>query len=149
MRRFVLPLLLAGSPFLATAGLAATTPADAIKYRQAAMAALAAHVNAFSLINFGRVEHQEHLQAHVEAIAALGAQTKVMFPAGTGTGDTEALPKIWEEQERFNELVAQLETSSAQLRDAAIAGDKAGTAAAFRAMGESCKGCHDRYRKPQ
>jgi len=148
MRRRALPALVACLAF-AVPGLAAsaTAPADAIKYRKAVMSALSAHVNAFMLINFGKVEHQNHLQAHASALADLGAQAKVLFPAGTDVGDTDALPLIWKEQDQFRKLAADLEASSAKLRDAVAANDKAGTMAAFKALGESCKGCHDRYRK--
>jgi cytochrome c556 len=111
------------------------------------MDAMAAHVSAFVLINFGKVDQQEYLKSHANALADLGAQGKVLFPAGTDTGDTNALPLIWKEQEQFNKLMAQLETSSAKLRDAVAANDKPGTAAAFKTLGESCKGCHDRYQK--
>jgi len=126
---------------------AATAPADAIKYRKAVMAGLAAHVSAFVLINFGKVEHQEYLKGHTDALANLGAQGKVLFPPGTDTGDTDALPLIWKEPDQFNKLIAELETSSAKLRDAVAANDKPGAMAAFKALGESCKSCHDRYRK--
>ncbi|MEZ5562741.1 MAG: cytochrome c [Gammaproteobacteria bacterium] len=125
----------------------ATAPADAIKYRKAVMSAMAAHTSAFSLINFGRVEHQGHMLAHVDALATLGTQLKVLFPAGSGTGDTDALPLIWQEQARFAELLTASEKSTADLRTAVAAGDKAATMKAFKAVGESCKGCHDRYRK--
>jgi len=126
---------------------AATAPADAIKYRKAVMSAMAAHTGAFSLINFGRVEHQAHMLAHVDALAALGTQVGVLFPAGSGTGDTDALPLIWQEPEKFGQLVKASEKSTAELRAAVAAGDKAATMKAFKAVGESCKGCHDRYRK--
>jgi cytochrome c556 len=134
--------------FSATAS-AAATPADAIKYRRAVMDGLSAHVSAFVLINFGKVEHQDHLKAHANALADLGAQAKVLFPAGSDNGETEALPLIWEakEQEQFKKLVSALETSSAKLRDAVAASDKPAAMAAFKALGDSCKGCHDRYRK--
>ncbi|MCL4791340.1 MAG: cytochrome c [Gammaproteobacteria bacterium] len=148
MRRSRLTTLLTLAT-LAFAGnsLAATTPADAIKYRKAVMSAMAAHTSAFSLISFGRVEHQGHMLAHVDALAVLGTQLKVLFPAGTGTGDTDALPLIWQEQARFGELLTASEKSTADLRAAVAAGDKAATMKAFKAVGDSCKGCHDRYRK--
>jgi cytochrome c556 len=125
----------------------ATTPADAIKYRKAVMEALSSHVSAFMLINFGKVEHQAHLKAHANAIADLGVQARVLFPPGTDVGDTDALPLIWKEQDRFTKLLTDLEASSAKLRDAVAANDRPGAMAAFKALGESCKGCHDRYRE--
>ncbi|MBL8198340.1 MAG: cytochrome c [Chromatiales bacterium] len=139
-------LILATMAFAANS-IAATAPADAIKYRKAVMSAMAAHTGAFSLINFGRVEHRDHLLAHVDALAALGTQIKVLFPAGTETGDTDALPLIWQEQEKFAQLLKASEKSTAELRTAVAAGDKAATMQAFKAVGESCKGCHDRYRE--
>ena len=146
--RLRLPALLAcailGIPVVASG---ATAPADAIKYRKAVMSAMSAHVGAFMLVNFGKVDHPEHLKAHASALADLGVQARVLFPAGTDAGDTDALPLIWQEQDRFNKLAADLEASTAKLRDAVAANDKAGTMAAFKAVGEACKGCHDRYRK--
>lgn len=150
MRRLVRTVIIATvvAGFSAAAS-AATAPADAIKYRRAVMAGLSAHVSAFVLINFGKVEHKEHLKAHANALADLGAQAKVLFPAGSDAGETEALPLIWEakEQEQFKKLVSALEVSSAKLRDAVAASDKPAAMAAFKALSDSCKGCHDRYRK--
>ena len=150
MRRLVRTVIIATLVTSFSAGTwAATTPTDAIKYRKAVMDGLSAHVSAFVLINFGKVEHQEHLKAHANALADLGAQAKVLFPAGSDTGETEALPLIWaaQEQEQFRKLVSALEVSSAKLKDAVAASDKPAAMAAFKALGESCKGCHDRYRK--
>ena len=148
MRRFVATALIAcliAGYFTSTP--AATAPADAIKYRKAVMDALAAHVGAFVMVNMGKVEHPDHLKAHVNAVADLGTQVKDLFPVGSDTGKTDALPLIWKEQTQFNEGVTKLEKSTALLRDAVAANDKAGTTAAFKAVGEACKGCHDRYRK--
>lgn len=148
MRRRALPALVACTVlWIPAVAWSATAPADAIKYRKAVMSAMAAHVGAFMLVNFGKVEHQDHLKAHASALADLGRQARVLFPAGTDVGDTAALPLIWKEQEQFRKLEGDLETSSARLRDAVAANDKPGTMAAFKALGESCKGCHDRYRK--
>ena len=148
-QRKLTALLSLATLVFASSSFAATAPADAIKYRKAVMSAMAAHTNAFSMIFLGRVEHQDHLRAHVTALAEMGTELKVLFPAGTGTGDTDALPLIWQEQEKFAQLVTAAEKSTAELRDAVTAGDKAATMKAFKAVGESCKGCHDSYRKEQ
>ena len=148
--RFALALALVAASLTAVSTVSvAETPADAIKYRKQVMAAMGAHIGAFTLVNFGRVPHQGHLQAHANALADLGAQTRAIFPEGSGAGDTEALPLIWQEKERFAQAIAAVEKASADLKAAVNAGDKAATAQAFKALGESCKGCHDRYRKEQ
>ena len=147
IRRLIPTVLMCAAVAVPPTTWGATTPADAIKYRNAVMAALGAHMSAFTLVNFGKVEHQAHLKDHADAIAALAKQTRVLFPAGSDSGDTRALPLIWKEQEEFNKLVTRLETSAGKLSAAVAANDKAGTMGAFKELGESCKGCHDRYRK--
>lgn len=152
MRRWLLlPLfILFVTPIISHGVQAATAPADAIKYRMKVMEGLAAHFSAFLMLNMGRVDHPEYLQGHANALADLGAQGKDLFPVGSDAGKTDALPLIWQtgEQEQFNALVLKLQTSSAQLRDAVAAKDQVGTKVALKTLGDSCKGCHDRYRKP-
>ena len=150
MRRPLLAALVATAA-VATAGTAvADTPADAIKYRQNVMKAMAAHFGAFFSVNMGRISQPAHLAPHAEALADLAAMTKDLFPKGSDTGaPTEALPAIWAEPADFAKAVQALETSSAALAKAVDAGDKAGTAAAAKAAGDACKGCHDRFRKEQ
>ena len=84
--RSLTTLLTLATLAFASASFSATAPADAIKYRKAVMSAMGAHTGAFSLINFGRVEHPDHLRAHVAALAAMGTEVKVLFPAGSGHG---------------------------------------------------------------
>jgi cytochrome c556 len=128
---------------------AADTAVNSIKYRQNVMKAMSAHVSAFFMVNMGTISQPGHLKAHANALADLGAQTKDLFPAGTDVGQTEALPLIWQEPAEFAKAVKAVEDSTAALKKAVDAGDKAATGAAAKALGESCKGCHDRYRKEQ
>lgn len=128
---------------------AATLPEDAIKYRRAVMNAMASHIAAISMIFAGKVEHQQHLAAHAEALAASGGTLDKLFPAGSGTGKTEALPAIWQEPEKFRQALEAGRSSTAQLRDAVASGDKAAIGRGLKAVGDGCKGCHDKYRKEE
>lgn len=132
---------------LLTAAAQAATPDDAIKYRKAVMSTMAGHVGAISMIFSGKVEHQEYLLAHAEALAAAGDQLGKLFPAGSGTGKTDALPKIWEEADKFRDAAETGKRTTAALRDAIKGGDKAAIGKAMKPVFDSCKGCHDRYRK--
>jgi cytochrome c556 len=111
------------------------------------MTAMGGHVAAISLIFSGKVEHQDRLLAHAEALAAAGDELPKLFPTGSGTGKTEALPAIWQEPEKFTQAAEAGRSSTAQLRDAIKAGDKAAIGKALKSVGEGCKGCHDKYRK--
>jgi cytochrome c556 len=133
---------------LVTAGAAAAaTPQDAIKYRQAVMNTMSGHVAAISLIFSGKVEHQEYLPAHAEALAAGGEQLGKLFPAGSGAGDTDALPAIWSDAAAFQKAVEAGRTATAALRDAVKSGDKAAIGRSLKPVFDSCKGCHDKFRE--
>jgi cytochrome c556 len=108
---------------------------------------MAGHVSAFSLIAFGMVDHKEYLQSHADALAEGGKQLNLLFPEGSGGEDTHALPAIWEESEKFGAAVVEAEKATAELRVAAAGGDRKAIVAAFKAVGKSCKGCHENYRE--
>lgn len=147
MRRF---LTIGFSLLLLTTSFAgAATPEDSIKYRKAVMETMAGHVGAISLIFSGKVDFQQYLLSHAEALAAAGEQAGKLFPAGSGTGKTDALPLIWEEPEKFQKAADEIKVTTAQLRDAIRGGDKAAIGKSLKPVFDSCKGCHDRYRKEE
>jgi cytochrome c556 len=128
---------------------AETSAENAIKYRHAVMDAMAGHTSAFSMIAFGMVDHPEFLQSHANALADAGAQLKILFPEGSGEGETDALPAIWEEPEKFAASIEEAEKATAALSDAAASGDRKAIVGAFKALGQSCKGCHESYREEE
>lgn len=143
-------LFMTGSAALVLAATAnAATPEDAIKYRKAVMSTMAGHVGAITLIFGGKVEHQEYLLSHAEALAAAGEQAGKLFPAGSGNGKTDALALIWQEPEKFASAADQAKRATAALRDAIRSGDKATIGKSLKPVFDSCKGCHDRYRKEE
>jgi len=111
------------------------------------MSALSGHAAAFSLIFSGKVEHQKYLLAHAEAIAAISEHVVDMFPAGSDTGKTTALPLIWQDAEGFRKAADTTRVAAAGFRDAVKSGDKAAIGKAMKPLFDGCKGCHDRYRK--
>lgn len=130
-----------------TAG--AATPVDAIKYRKAVMNTMAGHVGAISLIFSGKVEHQEYLLSHAEALAAAGDQLGKLFPAGSNEGDTAALPAVWSDAAAFQKAADAGKAATAALRDAVKSGDKAAIGKSLKPVFDSCKGCHDKFRKEE
>jgi cytochrome c556 len=126
---------------------AAALPEDAIKYRKVVMTAMAGHIAAISLVFAGKVDNRQHLINHAEALANIGEEMSSLFPAGSGTGKTDALPAIWQEPEKFRQAVEAGRSATAQLRDAINSGDKAAIGKGLKAVGDGCKGCHDKFRK--
>lgn len=134
---------------IAASGIATaeTTPENAIKYRKAVMSAMAGHTSALALQAFGQVDEKTHMADHAAAMAALGKEIAVVFPANSATGDTEALPAIWAEPDRFAAAVDAVGQSTAELQAAVDSGNRGAIAKAFKAVGDSCKGCHDNFRE--
>lgn len=126
-----------------------TLPENAIGYRKVVMTAMGGHVAAISLIFTGKVEHQDRLVAHAEALAAAGDELPKLFPAGSGTGKTDALPLIWQEPDKFRQAAEAGRSATAELRDAVRGSDKAAIARALKSVGDGCKGCHDKYREEE
>ncbi|TFU06087.1 cytochrome c [Polymorphobacter arshaanensis] len=89
------------------------------------------------------------IQKNAAIIASLAPQITSWFPAGTGAsaGKTEALPAIWEKPADFKAAANRLVTESAKLKTLADAGDLAATGAQVKAVGASCGGCHDSFKK--
>lgn len=135
--------------FLVLAGTMAqaATPEDVIKYRQAVMETMAGHMVAITMIFGGQIDAQSHLAGHVDAVAAASTELAHMFPAGSDVGKTDALPLIWQEGNRFEEASEAAVQATTQLREAVDSGERAAIGRAIKATGDSCKGCHDRYRQ--
>lgn len=75
-------------------------------------------------------------------------QLPTLFPDDSKTGgDTEALPKIWENkadfEPRFKKLVDDAKTAEAAITDEDTFPD------AWKTVVGNCSGCHKQYRKPK
>jgi cytochrome c556 len=68
------------------------------------------------------------------------------FPAGTESGNTRALPAIWQNRAAFEQAYAALGPQLAALRGAAEAGNAAAFGAALQATGGACGNCHRQFR---
>ena len=64
--------------------------------------------------------------------------------------ETEALPKIWESWERFEELSNKFVMSVSELKKGAANGlDKRSFRILYSKTAKSCSSCHDDYRRPK
>lgn len=123
-------------------------PEDAVKYRKAAFTVMASHFGRIGAMANGRVPFDA--KAAAESAAIVETMSKLpweAFGAGTDKGDTRALPAIWTEQAKFKEGADKLQTAATQLTAAAKTGNLDSVKTAFGAAGQTCKACHDAYRK--
>ncbi len=131
---------------VSVSGAAGPVPADAVKYRQSIMKALSGHAGAISMLARGRAGDPAYLARHAEALVNLSAEVGLVFQEGSIVEDSDALPAIWEDPDEFAKVVATFEAAISSLGDVADSDDLQAIDAAFREVGQACKGCHEKFR---
>jgi cytochrome c556 len=121
----------------------------AIKFRQSAMYLQNNHMaRLFAMIN-GQVPFDAKVAAeNIEIVALLNSRVQfAAFIEGSDKGNTRAKPEIWAEKDKFAARVAKSQEDVLKLVAAGKTGNLDQIKAAAGAVGESCKACHDAYRK--
>ncbi|MCP9757982.1 cytochrome c [Aquitalea sp. S1-19] len=84
------------------------------------------------------------LAAHLEEISK---QPWQYFTPGTDKGKTGAKAEIWSKPADWKKQITAHEAATAELAKVAATGDMAAIKPAFGKVGQSCKSCHDSFRK--
>lgn len=144
-------LSLAALALLATALPAAAQfakPEDAIKYRKSAMTLQNAHLSRIFAMANGRVPFDAKVAGdNAEVLAAVSKWQFSGFVEGSDKGDTKAKPEIWTEMDKFREKASRSQDDVLKLSAAVKSGNVDAIKTAAGAAGQSCKSCHDTYRK--
>ncbi len=142
-------LLLVGAAAVSQAQSA--TPAEkAIEYRQAVFKVVAGNFGPLAQNAQGKLElPPAAARQYAERLASIAEFARDAFPDISREGKTRAKPEIWSERAEFDKLLKDLTDATRSL-----AGVAASTAArpeefkaAVGAVGNACKGCHDRFRE--
>jgi cytochrome c556 len=149
--KFVATLAVAAAAFALAAPASAQSfqkPEDAIKYRKSAFSVMSAHFGALGAMANGRAPFDAQAAArHADVIALVSHLPFTGFVAGTDKGETRAKPEIWAEQAKFRGAAEKMQTEVGKLAVAAKTGNLDNLKAAFGPAAQSCKACHDEYRK--
>jgi len=132
-----------------TAALAMSAAADqnGIDYRKHTMDSIGGHMQALGEIAKGQVDHKDHVPVHTAGIAALSNIAPDVFGPDTKDGDTDALPKIWEQPDLFKQKLADFQKAATDLDAIVKSGDMKNYGTALGALGKACKSCHDDFKK--
>ena len=123
-------------------------PEDAVKYRKAAFSVMGTHFGRIGAMANGRVPFDAKMVAENAAIVETMSKLPwAGFGEGTDKGETRAKPEIWTEQAKFKEGADKMQAEVVKLSAAAKTGNLDNVKAAFGAVGQTCKACHDAYRK--
>lgn len=141
-------LALAGAVTALPAAAQFQKPEDAIKYRQSAMALQGATLGrVFSMAN-GRVPFDAKIATeNIEIVAMLNRLQFSAFVEGSDLSNTKAKPTVWTQKDKFAASVAKSQEDVAKLAVAGRSGNQDQIKAAVGAVGQSCKACHDDFRK--
>jgi len=121
---------------------------DAIKYRKASYTLLSAHFGRLGAMAQGRVPFDARLAAeNADVVATVSRLPWAAFVEGSDKGETRAKPEIWTEAGRFKEAADKNQAEVAKVVAAARSGSLDALKAAMGPAQQSCKACHDQFRK--
>lgn len=149
MRRFTRAIVMVGSAVALTAGVAVSVSADdkaAIKYRQAVMKAVGGHMGGSVAIIKGQVPYKDDLVAHASGLNHMANVAANAFKQKTDGGKTRAKANIWEDSADFNKKIDDFKKATADFLAAAKSGGPEAAGAKLGAVGDTCKGCHKKFR---
>jgi cytochrome c556 len=136
---------------LAGTTVAQTKPEDAIAFRQAGYKFMAWNTTRIKMNLEGQYNKDEVIQAAnaIQAIANSG-MGKLYLPGtdkGKGFHDTKVKPELFTDKEGVGKVGKAFNEAANEMAKVAATGDQAAVKAQFGKLGESCKGCHDNFRK--
>jgi cytochrome c556 len=121
-------------------------PEDAIKYRQSAFALMGAHMGRLAAVVKGEVPYnKEDVARNAAIISTLSSLPWQAFGPGTEGGKAE--PAIWKESAKFKTASDRMQAAVAELNTAAQSGNPENLKKALGATSQTCKACHDDFRK--
>ena len=121
----------------------------AIAYREAMMTLIGHNFGPMQMTLEGKIPWDDaRMAGYGKELAALAGLNQMRgFPEGSDKGDTHAKPEIWKEQAKFKEGSEKMQAEVTKLAAAAKTGSLDNLKAAFGPAAQSCKACHDQYRK--
>jgi cytochrome c556 len=124
-------------------------PEDAVKYRQSALFVMAQHFGRIGAMVNGRVPYDaKAATGNAELFATLAKLPWAGFGADTDkVTPTRAKPEVWTDQAKFKEGHEKLASEADKLLAAAKTNSLDNLKSAFGAVGNTCKSCHDNFRK--
>lgn len=129
---------------------------DAIKFRQAGYAYMAFNMGKLKgmLIDNPASFNKDQAAAAANTIAAIansgmGALYVPGSDKGKGFAETRVKPELFTDGEGVKKVAVAFNKEANELAKVAATGDAAAIKVQFGKVGETCKGCHDKFRKDE
>ena len=121
-------------------------PEDAIKYRQSVFTVMGNSFGKIAAIVKGEAPfNKDEVAKNADVVATLSSLPWQAFGAGTEGG--KAQPLVWSDGAKFKSNSEKMQQAVANLNTVAQSGDLESIKKAFGAAGQTCKTCHDDFKK--
>ena len=135
------------------AGMAAAQvkPDTMVKQRQSAMALIAKYWGPIAGMASGKVSpyNADVVSRNATYLENLAQMPWDGFHDSTKDVKSAALPAVWSDRAKFDDLAQRLQAETAKLGQVARARDEAGVKQQFAAVGKVCGACHEGFRQKQ
>lgn len=136
---------------LAGTALAQVKPDVLVKQRQSAMTLIGKYWGPIAGMASGKVSpyNADVVSRNATYLENLAQMPWDGFHESTKGEKSRALPAIWEQKAKFDELAQRLQTETIKLGQVARAKDEAGVKQQYAAVGKVCGACHESFREKQ
>lgn len=121
---------------------------DAIEYRMGLMNVIGWNFGPLAAMVKGKTPFDAtDFAKHASRVANLADQIVEGFPQGSDQGHTSAKPDIWTNWDDFQSKAKDFDTQAKLLAEVAKSNDEAKDKEQFKKVAETCKACHEKYKK--
>ena len=118
----------------------------AIDYRQSVMTIIGTHFGRIGAMVKGDVPYnKDELAKNAAIVTTLAPLPWQAF--GPGTEGGKARSDVWSDNAKFKAAAEKMQLAAVNLNTAAQSGDMESIKKAFSAQGQTCKTCHDDFKK--
>ncbi len=150
-KSFVAAVLAVTLGGLAGAASAQMKPEVLVKQRQSAMTLIGKYWGPIAGMASGKVSpyNADVVARNATYLENLAQMPWDGFHENTKGETSRALPAVWSEKGKFDELAQRLQSETAKLGQVARAKDEAGVKQQYAAVGKVCGACHENFREKQ
>ncbi|HJS78543.1 MAG TPA: cytochrome c [Burkholderiales bacterium] len=136
---------------LAGTALAQVKPDVLVKQRQSAMTLIGKYWGPIAGMASGKVSpyNADVVSRNATYLENLAQMPWDGFHESTKGEKSRALPAIWQQKGKFDELAQRLQSETIKLGQVARAKDEAGVKQQYAAVGKVCGACHENFREKQ
>lgn len=131
--------------------LAQVKPDVLVKQRQSAMTLIGKYWGPIAGMASGKVSpyNADVVSRNATYLENLAQMPWDGFHESTKGEKSRALPAVWEQKAKFDELSQRLQSETVKLGQVARAKDEAGVKQQYAAVGKVCGACHESFREKQ